>query len=175
MRHVAPGGGLLVQAGPVDRGQAGRARRADGRPARQPGCRTRRGADGVVGDDGDDAGGTLLRAACRPRRQHRPPGRLPCRILGQRLRTGQRGGVISGLRGGTLWLATPEGQAAVGGLPLRACFRCYAAAETLTCSVVVWPLSALTVSSTRAPPGASTRTVHVPGAAKNRNPPSSPS
>ena len=34
----------------------------------------------TAGGGGDDAGGVLLRASCRPRRQHRPPGDLPGRI-----------------------------------------------------------------------------------------------
>ena len=43
----------------------------------QPDRRAGLGTDGGTGDDGDDAGGPLLRASRRPRRQHRPPGRLP--------------------------------------------------------------------------------------------------
>ena len=44
------------------------------------------GQHGATGDDGDDAGGALLRASGRPRGQHRPPGGLPGRIRGRRRR-----------------------------------------------------------------------------------------
>ena len=43
----------------------------------------------LPGDHGDDAGGALLRASRRPRRQHRPPGRLPGRHRAARLSPGR--------------------------------------------------------------------------------------
>ena len=61
-------------------------------------------ADGNTGDDGDDAGGPLLRAACGARRQHRPPGGLPGRnpatgLAARNPRSGQYGPrPCSGLR-----------------------------------------------------------------------------
>ena len=42
------------------------------------------GQDDAAGDDGDDAGGALLRASGRPRGHHRPPRGLPGRIRGIR-------------------------------------------------------------------------------------------
>src|SRR5262249_50273011 len=50
-----------------------------------------------------------------------------------------------------------------------------AGAVTLTASFVVWPRSAVTVSSARAPWGARTGTVQVLGGARKRTPPSEPS
>jgi len=50
-------------------------------------------ADGAPGDDGDDAGGAVLRAAGRPRGQHRPPRGLPGRIRGVRRLQGIRAGL----------------------------------------------------------------------------------
>src|SRR5450755_2330738 len=47
--------------------------------------------------------------------------------------------------------------------------------QTVTSTLVTLPYSAETLRSARAPPGASTRSLQVPGAAKKRNPPSSPS
>ena len=48
--------------------------------------------DDTAGGGGDDAGGVLLRASCRPRRQHRPPGDLPGRISDRLARWASRPG-----------------------------------------------------------------------------------